>query len=87
MLEAISITEARKNFLPLIDRVDGQLYRFMVTRHGNPVAVVISYEEYSRMAETLKLIEDRKLIREINQGLAEVGQGKLIPLTDIEHNE
>ncbi len=83
MLEAISITEARKDLLHLIDRVEGGLYRFMVTRHGKPVAVVISYEEYSRMVETLRLIEDRELARGIKQGLAEAGQGKLIALRDI----
>ncbi len=83
MLEAISITEARKDLLHLIDRVEGGLYRFMVTRHGKPVAVVVSYEEYSRMVETLRLIEDRELAREIKQGLAEAGQGKLIALRDI----
>ena len=82
MLEAISVTEARKNFLPLIERVDGELYRFMMTKHGRPVAVVISYEEYSRMVETLRLIEDRELAREIKQGSAEAEQGNLISLTD-----
>jgi len=80
MLEAISITEARKEFLPLIDRVEDELYRFMVTKHGKPVAVVISYEEYSRMVETLRLIEDRELAREIEQGSAEVKQGNVIAL-------
>lgn len=83
MLEAISVTDARKDFLPLIDRVESELHRFMMTRHGKPVAVVISYEEYSRMVETLKLIEDRELAREIRQGSAEAEQGKLIALMDI----
>lgn len=83
MLEAISVTDARKDFLPLIDRVESELHRFMMTRHGKPVAVVISYQEYSRMVETLKLIEDRELAREIRQGSAEAEQGKLIALMDI----
>lgn len=86
MLEAISITEARKNLLPLIDRVEDELYRFMLTKHGKPVAVVISYEEYSRMVETLRLIEDRELAREIKQGSAEAEQGNLISLTDTGDN-
>lgn len=86
MIEAISITEARKNLLPLIDRVEYQLYRFMLTKHGRPVAVVISYEEYSRMAETLRLIEDRELAREIKQGSSEAEQGNLISLTDAGDN-
>ncbi len=86
MLEAISITEARKNLLPLIDRVEDELYRFMLTKHGKPVAVVISYEEYSRMVETLRLIEDRELVLEIKQGSAEAEQGNLISLTDTGDN-
>ena len=87
MLEAISITEARKNLLPIIEKVEAELYRFMVTKHGKPVAVVISYEEYSRMVETLRLIEDKRLTREIQQGLAEFEQGKPISLKDIVINE
>ena len=86
MLEAISITTARNNFLPLIDRVEDELYRFMVTKHGKPVAVVISHEEYYRMVETLKLIEDRELVHEIKQGSAEVEQGNLIALTNTGDN-
>lgn len=82
MLEALSITDARRVFLPLIKRVVDEPYRFMITRHGKPVAVVISYEEYSRMIETLRLIEDRELTHEIKQGSAEVEQGKMIQLTD-----
>jgi hypothetical protein len=39
------------------------------------------------MMETLKLVEDEQLTREIKQGLAEVEQGKLIPLTDTGNNE
>ncbi len=83
MLEAISITEARKDLLHLIDRVEGGLYRFMVTRHGKPVAVVLGYEEYSRMIETLKLMEDPEMAHDIRRGSAEAGLGKLIALMDI----
>jgi prevent-host-death family protein len=82
MLEAFSVTETRNTFLPLINRVEGELYRFMVTKHGKPVAVVLSYEEYSRMVETLRLIEDRELTRDIKQGTAEMKQADMIELTD-----
>ncbi|GAF94005.1 unnamed protein product, partial [marine sediment metagenome] len=36
MLEAISITQARADFLPLIESVGGELRQFMVTKHGRP---------------------------------------------------
>ena len=82
MLEAFSVTSTRKTFLPLIERVENESYRFMVTKHGKPVAVILSYEEYSLMVETLHLIEDRGLVREIQEGSAEAEHDNTIALMD-----
>ncbi len=82
MLEAFSVTAARNNFLPLVNKVKGGLYRFMVTRHGRPVAVVISYEEYSRMTETLKVLEDRELTHDIKQSTTEPEPADMIKLSN-----
>ena len=82
MLEAISITEARQKFLPLMDRVEAGAYRFSVTRHGRPVAVVLSYEDYQRMSETLKLMEHQAFPHRLSQGLSEARRGELSPLSE-----
>ncbi|UCE97303.1 MAG: type II toxin-antitoxin system Phd/YefM family antitoxin [Dehalococcoidia bacterium] len=82
MLEAFSVTSTRKAFLPLIERVENESYHFMVTKHGKPVAVIVSYEEYSRMVETLQLIEDRGLVREIQEGAVEAEHDDTIALLD-----
>ena len=78
MLEAISITEARQNFLPLLSKVESEPYRFMVTKHGKPVAVVLDYAEYSRMVETLKLLEDRQWSQRLDQGLNQARGGVML---------
>jgi len=82
MLEAFSVTDARRKFLPLIERVSEEPYRFMITKHGKPVAVAISYEEYARMTETLKLLEDREMAHLIRQGSADAERGDMIALAD-----
>jgi antitoxin YefM len=82
MIEAISITEARQNFLPLLERITAGAYRFMVTRHGKPVAVVLSYEDYERMVETLKLKENHHFAQQVGQGLAEARTGQLIDIAE-----
>jgi antitoxin YefM len=69
MLEAISITEARQRFLPLLSKIESEPYRFMVTKHGKPIAVVLDYAEYSRMLETLKMLEDHPWSQRVGQGL------------------
>jgi antitoxin YefM len=80
MLEAIPITEARQKLLPLLSKIEEGAYRFMVTRHGKPLAVVINYEDYNRMTETLKLMEDRFWAQRIDAGLSEAREGRLIDI-------
>ena len=78
MLEAISITEARQKFLPLLSKIESEPYRFMVTKHGKPVAVVMDYAEYSCMVETLKLLEDRQWSQRLDQGLNQARGGVML---------
>ena len=85
MLEAVPVTEARQNFLPLLDRVETGTYRFSVTRHGRPVAVVLSYEDYQRMSETLKLMENRAFSGRLSQGLDEARRGELVDIGEAKH--
>jgi prevent-host-death family protein len=80
MLEAISITEARQKFLPLLSKIKSEPYRFMVTKHGKPIAVVMDYAEYSSMVETLKLMEDRQWSQRLDQGLNQARDGVLLEI-------
>lgn len=83
MLEAFPITYVRQSFLPLMERVNSQQYKFMVTKQGKPVAVVLSYEEYSRMVDTLLLLHNTELNTELKQGLKEIEQSKLVNMTEL----
>jgi len=80
MLEVISATEARHNFLPLLDNVKTKSCRYMITRHGRPSAVIISCEDYSRMEATLKLAGNLILSRDTAEGLDNETRGLLKPL-------
>jgi antitoxin YefM len=82
MLETIPVTEARNKFLPLLDRIETGSYRFNITRHGKPVAVILSYEDYQRMAETLKLMESRNFSQRLTRGLEQAKGGELIDFSE-----
>ncbi len=82
MIETIAISEARQKFLPLLDRIEEGAYRFSVTRHGRPIAVVLSYDDYQRMTETLKLMEGRAFTQRLSQGLEEARRGQLVDIGD-----
>jgi len=82
MLEVIPVTEARHNLLPLLARIERGACRISITRHGRPVAVILSYEDYQRMNETLKLLENRTFSQRLSQGLNEARRGELIDIDE-----
>ena len=86
MLETIPVTEARQKFLPLLDRIETGTFRFSLTRHGKPVAVILSYEDYQRMTETLKLMETRSFSQRLTRGLEQAKSGELIDFTEADRD-
>lgn len=83
MLEIIPITQVRKNFLPLIRRVGESLFKFVIAKQGKPIAVVLSYEEYTRMVETLKVTGDGGMAEDIRSSLKDLRRGDALQLKDV----
>jgi len=83
MLEIIPITQVRKNFLPLIRRVGEKLFKFVIAKQGKPIAVVLSYEEYTRMVETLKVTGDGGMAEDIMGSLKDLRRGDALQLKDV----
>ncbi len=54
MLKVITASEAKKRLLELLDEV--QRVPFLVTRSGQPAAVILSAEEYEALMETVKFL-------------------------------
>ena len=72
MFETVSVTEARKNFLPMMKALARQPNGFVVTKQGRPLAVMLSYEEYLRMEETVRVLQNYRLKQQLLGGLSEL---------------
>ena len=63
-LEFTNLTEFRNSLLNFIPRIqDNEYLRFVLTKHGKPVAVVLSYDAYNllkRVAERVMAEDDAK---------------------------
>ncbi|WP_106213478.1 type II toxin-antitoxin system Phd/YefM family antitoxin [Kineococcus rhizosphaerae] len=53
MIEKVPVTEARAALSDLVSRVSYAGDRILLTRHGKPVAALISMAEYERVVDTL----------------------------------
>lgn len=84
MPETMSLAAVKARFSELVDRVERQQDRVIVTRNGKPAAVLISVDDLERLEETLAVMSDRSLaaqIRESERALAAGGSG--VPLDEL----
>ncbi|MEA1965363.1 MAG: type II toxin-antitoxin system Phd/YefM family antitoxin [Candidatus Aerophobetes bacterium] len=72
MIEVISITEARNSFLSIIKSVKENFKRYILTKHGRPEVIILNYQEYCRMRETLDLISNKKALDDFLSGIREI---------------
>ena len=66
-----------KNLLSeVVDQVERDHHRVVITRHGKPAAVVISTDDLDSLEETLKVVSRPRLITQVRDSLAELAAGE-----------
>ena len=81
MTETLSLSSVKARLSELVDRVQGQHDRVVVTRNGRPAAVLISQDDLDGLEETLAVMSDPALlaqVRESERALAEGDQGSTL---------
>ena len=72
----IAANEARSNFYQILDEVADKLRQFTITLRGKTQAVIMSAEEFAGWQETLEIMADKKLKKEIKNGWGEIKTGR-----------
>lgn len=72
----ISLTELRPKLPEILNELKKSFDRCVITRRGRPEAIVLSEEDYESLLETLDILSDRKLLREIRKAQDELRAGK-----------
>jgi PHD/YefM family antitoxin component YafN of YafNO toxin-antitoxin module len=63
--------------------VDRELERFIISKRGHPVAILLSVDDYESLIETLNETEDRANLKRVKQGLAEAKKGRTVPWSQV----
>lgn len=67
MPETMSLAAVKARFSELVDRVERQQDRVVVTRNGKPAAVLISADDLESLEETLAVMSDRSIAAQIRE--------------------
>lgn len=78
----LTATEAKRRFLELLRTAEQRGEEVIITRHGEPKAVILSHDEYERLLETLEILSDRELLKKIRRGIAEASTGQTVSLDE-----
>ncbi len=71
MEAAASLTDARDRLSEIVDSVATSGEAFTITKHGRPMAVILSYDEYESLIETLNVYSDADTMAAIEEARRE----------------
>lgn len=71
-MKILSLSDAKARLSGLVDEVERRDEEIIITRNGQPAAVLVSPDEYESWKETLAVRSDKALMREIKAGLAAI---------------
>lgn len=72
----LPLGEARNHLSEVIDGIDRTHDRLTITRHGRPVAVVLSPEDLASMEETLAILAVPGALEAVRSGTRELDTGQ-----------
>jgi prevent-host-death family protein len=75
MTRILPISEVKARLPELITGIEEREEEIIVTRKGKPAAVLVNYAEYERLKETLDVLSDSTLMRQIRRSQQFYAQG------------
>ena len=67
MSKTMPISEVKTRLPELVSGVAEREEEIVVTRNGKPAAVLVNYDEYERLKDTLDVLSDPVLMKQIGQ--------------------
>jgi len=79
--EQMSLADVKNRLSEVVDRLEREHGRVIITKHGHPAAVVISVEDLESLEETLDIMDSAALLADIRESLAELSAGQAAVLS------
>jgi prevent-host-death family protein len=70
--EQMPLAEVKNRLSEVVERLEREHGRIVITKHGHPAAVVISVEDLESLEETLDVMGSDVLLADIREALAEL---------------
>jgi antitoxin YefM len=82
-MTTLPLAEVRANLSKLVDEAVRTHERIEVTRQGRRAAVILSADDYDSIMETLEILSDQELMREVRVAEEEAANGEIFTLDEV----
>ncbi|HYN28323.1 MAG TPA: type II toxin-antitoxin system Phd/YefM family antitoxin [Dermatophilaceae bacterium] len=69
--EQMALAEVKNRLSEVVDHVEREHGRVVITKHGRPAAVLLSVEDVESLEETLDVLSSEPLLADIREALGE----------------
>lgn len=73
--EQMPLAEVKNRLSEVVERVEREHGRVVITKHGHPAAVVMSVEDLESLEETLDVMGSDSLLADIREAMTELSAG------------
>lgn len=83
LTSTMTASDARINLYDMLEEVKRFTRRFTITHKGKPQAVLMPIEEVESWEETLEILADKKLMKDLKQAETDRKFGRTYPLSKV----
>ena len=78
--EHLPLADVKNRLSEVVDRIEREHGRVVITKHGRPAAVLLSIDDLEGLQETLDILSDPALVADVRAAEAELdrGQGEVL---------
>jgi antitoxin YefM len=77
----VPLAEVKNRLSEVVERLEREHGRVVITKHGRPAAVMLSLEDLESLEETLAILSDPELMAAIREADVEVAAGETTRLS------
>ncbi len=83
-IEAVS--KVKRDLLDILKNIEEEDATVAITRNGEAVGVLMSFERYQSMVETIEILGDRSIIRSLKRSEDDFSAGRTVRHKDVWEN-
>lgn len=76
-LDQVSLADAKSRLSEVIDGVQSEHNRVVITRHGKPAAILIAPDDLEALEDTLDLLGDPEAVESLRRAADEAQRGEV----------